>query len=158
MKPISMILLVTNRASGQTIPAGALSGNSGSYQVIHCDDPQSLLDGLKEKGDSVPLELRPCLILLDWIRPDEECIRIIRRLKDDSRVKKVPVLVVAEQSDPQMVRQCYSLNTSFYLLKPADPSALKVFLDHLGQFLSLDGIKLPQIRHRWSSFPIAAAH
>lgn len=158
MKPISMIFLLSNRPSGQAILTGAMSGDSGSYQVVPCDDPQSLLDGLKEKGDSVPLELRPCLILLDWIRPDEGCIRIIRRLKEDSRIKKVPVLVVAEQSDPLMVRQCYSLNTSFYLLKPADPCAVQSFLDHLGQFLSLDGIKLPQIRHRWSSHPIAAAH
>jgi CheY-like chemotaxis protein len=150
MKPISMILLLTNRQSDQTVLANALSNGSAGYQVVGFDGIQVLLDGLKSDGDSASLELRPCLILLDWICPDEECIGIVTRLKEDPRIQKVPVLVVSERTDPAVVHRCYALNASFYLIRPVDAQALQTFVRHLGQFLTLEGIKLPMIRHRWS--------
>jgi CheY-like chemotaxis protein len=150
MKPISMILLLTNRPSSQTVLAKALSNGSAGYQVVGFDGIEALLNGLKSDGDSVSLELRPCLILLDWTCPDEECIGIVARLKKDPRIQKVPVLIVSERTDPAVVHRCYALNASFYLIRPVDAQALQTFVRHLGQFLTLEGIKLPMIRHRWS--------
>jgi CheY-like chemotaxis protein len=153
MKPISMILLLTNRPSGETVLAKTLSGGMSGYQVVGFDGVQALLDGLKNDGDLASLELRPCLILLDWIYPDEECIEIVIRLKKEPQIQKVPVLVVAERSDPMVVHRCYALNASFYLIRPVDAQALQTFVRHLGQFLTLEGVKLPMIRHRWSVDP-----
>lgn len=153
MKSISMILLLTNRPSGETVLASTLSRSTAGYQVVGFDGIQNLLDGLNEDGESTPLELRPCLILLDWICPDEACIGIITRLKEDPRIQKVPILVVAERSDPLVIHRCYALNASFYLLRPVDPQALLTFVEHLGQFLALEGVKLPMICHRWSMNP-----
>ncbi len=156
MKTISMILLISSRPSNQSLLVEALSGKTEGYQVVFFEGIQSFLEGFRQEESSVNLELRPCLIVLDWICPDEECIHTLQCLKEDSRIKKIPVLVVAEQSDPRIVRRCYSLNTGFYLLKPSDPQGIQSFLDHMGQFLSLDGVKLPQLRHRWSSLPLSA--
>jgi DNA-binding response OmpR family regulator len=150
MKPISMILLLTNRPSSETVLAKTLSSSLAGYQVVGFDGVKTLLEGLKGDGDSASLELRHCLILLDWICPDEECIGIITRLKEEPMIQKVPVLVVSERSDPALVHRCYALNASFYLIRPVDPQALQTFVRNLGQFLTLEGIKLPRIRHRWS--------
>jgi CheY-like chemotaxis protein len=158
MKPVSMILLLTNRPSSETVLAKTLTSSMAGYQVVRYDGIQTLLEGLKEDGDSASLESRSCLILLDWIYPDEECLGMVARLKDDPRIQKVPVLIVAERSDPAVVRQCYALNASFYLLRPVDAQALQTFIRHLGQFLTLEGIKLPMIRHRWSADPAITTH
>ena len=47
MKPISMIVLLTNRPSGDTVLAKTLSGGSAGYQVVGFDGIQTLLEGLK---------------------------------------------------------------------------------------------------------------
>jgi DNA-binding response OmpR family regulator len=154
MKPISMILLLTNRPSSESVLFKTLSSDSAGYQIVGFDGVRTLLDGLKSDSDLASLELRPCLILLDWICPDEECIGIVTRLKEDPRIQKVPILVVAERSDRVVVHRCYALNASFYLLRPVDPQALQTFVRHLGQFLDLEGVKLPMIRHRWSVDPV----
>jgi len=153
MKPISMILLLTNRPSNENVLARHLSKDSNGYQVAIFDGIESLLEGLDAEGNPQSLDLRPCLIVLDWTCPDNECIRVLARLKADSRIQKVPVLIAAEQTDAEQLRRCYELNANFYLLKPGEAGSLRAFLDHLGQFLALDGVKLPQIRHRWSAQP-----
>jgi response regulator RpfG family c-di-GMP phosphodiesterase len=150
MKPISMILMLTNRPSSDTVLSKTLSSSLAGYQVVGFDGVQTLLEGSKGNGDSEHLELRHCLILLDWICPDEECIAIVSRLKEDPKIQKVPVLVISERSDPAVVHRCYALNASFYLIRPVDAKALQTFVRHLGQFLTLEGIKLPMIRHQWS--------
>ncbi len=157
MKPISMILLLTNRPSSDTVLATILSSGLAGYQVVGFDGIKTLLEGLSVEGDVTPLELRPCLILLDWICPDEECIGIVTRLKEEPRIQKVPILVVSERSDPAVVHRCYALNASFYLIRPVDAQAIQTFMRHLGQFLALEGVKLPMIRHRWSVDPAITA-
>jgi response regulator RpfG family c-di-GMP phosphodiesterase len=157
MKPISMILLLTNRPSSDTVLAKILSRDLAGYQVIGFDGIKTLLEGLSVEGDLAPLELRPCLILLDWICPDEECIGMVTRLKEEPKIQKVPILVVSERSDPAVVHRCYALNASFYLIRPVDTQAIQTFIRHLGQFLALEGVKLPMIRHRWSVDPAIAA-
>jgi DNA-binding NarL/FixJ family response regulator len=54
-------------------------------------------------------------------------------------------MVTSESADPAMIHQCYEMNCNFYLLKPSDSTALPTFINHLAEFLSLEGIKLPMI-------------
>jgi len=73
-------------------------------------------------------ELRPALITLDIILPDQDGWDVLRTLKSDRQVKDIPVLVISVMENSELA---LSLGAVDYLLKPMRRDDLQTLLNRL---------------------------
>jgi len=73
-------------------------------------------------------ELRPALITLDIMLPDQDGWEVLRALKSDPQTKDIPVLVISALEDGELA---FSLGAVDYLVKPIRREDLHRVLDRL---------------------------
>jgi adenylate cyclase len=64
------------------------------------------------------------LVLLDIMMPGIDGFEVLRRLKDDSRLRHIPVIMISALDDLGSVVRCVELGAEDYLPKPFDPVLL----------------------------------
>ncbi len=94
----------------------------------HCTDGDTALELLRGQGaHAAKSPLWPALILLDLNLPGTDGREILRELKQDARLKSLPVIVLTTSSSPRDIRDCFREGASGYLVKPVDlPLFLKM--------------------------------
>ena len=75
--------------------------------------------------------LPPRLIMLDLKMPRVSGLEVLRRLRSDSRTRLVPVVILSSSSEPEDMRQAYSLGANSYIRKPLDFEHFLFVIDHL---------------------------
>jgi CheY-like chemotaxis protein len=83
------------------------------------------------------------LLLLDIRMPQVDGVEVLRRLKADEELRRVPVIMLTTTDDPREVARCHQLGCSHYLVKPVDYERFAEVIKHLGLFISL--VKVPEI-------------
>ena len=78
-------------------------------------------------------EKKPSVVLLDMMMPDVSGLEVLRHLRCDPRLSRIPVIVVSAKSLPSDVRKGLDAGASFYLTKPVSFDDLKRALDHVAQ-------------------------
>ncbi len=81
---------------------------------------------LKESGSRIP-----DLILLDINLPDISGIDLLTRLKDDSRLCRIPVVMLTGSNVDDDIQKSYDLGASTYLVKPISKDALMLVIKNL---------------------------
>jgi adenylate cyclase len=87
------------------------------HEVVSAIHGRDALDRLAR--DSVDL------ILLDIMMPEMDGFAVLRRLKDDPRLRHIPVIMVSALDDIDSVVRCVELGADDHLPKPFDPVLLK---------------------------------
>ncbi len=64
--------------------------------------------------------LRPMLILLDLNLPRKDGREVLAELKQDPKLRQIPVVVLSTSDAPLDISRAYALNANCYLQKPAD--------------------------------------
>lgn len=67
-----------------------------------------------------PAQSLPDLVLLDLNMPGKEGRECLKEIKQDSLLKKIPVLIFSTSEAEEMVEECYALGASSYIVKPFD--------------------------------------
>ena len=81
---------------------------------------QYMFDGVPPHPPAVENGRRPHLILLDLKLQGMQGIDVLRRLKEDSRSRMIPVVVLTGYRGDGMVAECYDLGVNSYVVKPQD--------------------------------------
>jgi CheY-like chemotaxis protein len=68
---------------------------------------------------------RPGLILLDLNLPKTDGREVLRRIKQDDNLKKIPVVVFTTSNNPKDIEVCYQYGANSYIVKPIDFTQLK---------------------------------
>ena len=108
-----MVLLVDSRANSQERMNRALKGIA---EVTAIGDPQAALFEAADK----PYELVIVSSALDNYDP----LRLCSQLRSLDRTRFIPMLVVAEQGEEELVNRALELGVNDYLLRPLDPNEL----------------------------------
>jgi CheY-like chemotaxis protein len=109
------------------------------------ENGQDILDFLFCRG-SAP---RHCskeaayLLLLDIRMPKVDGIEVLRQIKNDPELKKIPVLMLTTTDDPREVERCHALGCNNYVVKPVDYEKFADAIKQLGMFISL--VQVPEI-------------
>ena len=74
------------------------------------------LDDLKQEN----LEGLPHLILLDLNLPKTNGFEILKHIKGDNTLKRIPVIVLSSSQNPDDIAKAYDLHANCYLTKPVD--------------------------------------
>ncbi len=83
------------------------------------------------------------MLLLDIRMPKVDGVEVLRQIKADPELKKMPVLMLTTTDDPREIEKCYSLGCSCYITKPLDYKQFSETLTRLGLFLLV--VQIPQL-------------
>jgi CheY-like chemotaxis protein len=85
----------------------------------------------------------PYLLLLDIKMPEVNGVEVLRQLKADPGLKKMPVIMVTTTDDPQDVDRCHELGCSSYVTKPVDYGQFVEAIRRLGLYLLI--VEVPTV-------------
>lgn len=83
------------------------------------------------------------ILLLDIRMPKLDGIEVLRQIKEDSELRKLPVMMLTTADDPREVARCHALGCSNYIVKPVDYEKFSEAIKQLGLFISL--VEIPEI-------------
>ena len=116
-------------------------------EIINFKDGQEIIDFLFTRRDGSNRDSGASyLLLLDIRMPKINGVEVLRSIKSDDELKKLPVIMLTTTDDSEEVKRCYDIGCNFYMVKPADYEKFMEGVENLGRFLSLEGIRLPVIR------------
>jgi CheY-like chemotaxis protein len=75
------------------------------------------------------------VLLLDIRMPKVDGIEVLRQVKCDPELKKLPVIMVTTTDDPREIDRCHELGCSNYITKPVEYSQFVETIRRLGLFL-----------------------
>jgi CheY-like chemotaxis protein len=98
-------------------------------------DGKATLDYLFQRGQPRRVPGTPCVLLLDIRMPKVDGIEVLRQVKCDPELKKLPVIMVTTTDDPREIDRCHELGCSNYITKPVEYSQFVETIRRLGLFL-----------------------
>jgi CheY-like chemotaxis protein len=109
-------------------------------RMEHFRDGQAILDFF---GKNARHPTQSYLVLLDIRMPKVDGIEVLRRLKADPELCKLPVIMLTTTDDSREVERCYELGCNVYIQKPVDYDRFAEAIRRLGLFVPL--LLLPEV-------------
>lgn len=114
--------------------------------ILQFKDGQEVLDFLFRRVRRAKCEEKGrYLLLLDIRMPRVDGQEVLRQMKEDEELRKIPVIILTTTDEASEVDRYYEMGCSFYMIKPADYNKFMEAVENLGAFLSLDWVRVPQI-------------
>ncbi|MBI4663030.1 MAG: response regulator [Verrucomicrobia bacterium] len=113
-------------------------------QILRFENGQEVLDFLFCRGDGPKRAVAtPYLLLLDIRMPKVDGVEVLRQIKQDPQLRKIPVSMLTTMDDPREVEHCHALGCNNYIVKPVDYDKFAEAIKQLGLFISL--VQVPGI-------------
>ena len=139
-RPIE-ILLVEDNADDVDLTRESLKGTQLKYNLHVAEDGMEAMGFLRREGKHIGVP-RPDLILLDLKLPRKDGHEVLREIKDDQILKRIPVVVFTTSQDERDVLKAYNHYASCYVVKPMDLNQLLEVAKWLENWLKV--VKLPK--------------
>ena len=109
---------------------------------LHFKDGQEVLDFLFVRGEG-PHRIpgKSYLLLLDIRMPKVDGVDVLRQIKEDSELSKLPVIMVTTTDDSREIQNCHDLGCNIYITKPVEYDQFTDAVMKLGLFLKV--VKVP---------------
>jgi CheY-like chemotaxis protein len=112
--------------------------------ILRFDNGQSVLDFLFRRGAGPQRAAdTPYLLLLDIRMPQVDGVEVLRQIKQDQELRKIPVIILTTTDDPREVERCHSIGCASYIVKPVDYNKFAEAIKGLGLYINL--VQVPDI-------------
>jgi chemotaxis family two-component system response regulator Rcp1 len=120
------ILLVEDSEGDARLSLEAMRDSKIRNKMHHVVDGEEAMAFLRKEGkySKVP---RPDLILLDLNLPKKDGREVLAEIKNDDKLKRIPVVVLTISSAEEDILKSYNLHANCFITKPID----------LGQFMKV---------------------
>jgi CheY-like chemotaxis protein len=120
------ILLVEDETSDAKLLLRGFEKTQVLNPIVHLMDGDDALRYLAGKGKfsdrrKYPL---PALILLDLKLPGMNGIQLLQWMRIQGEIKRIPVVVLTSDENPDTINAAYDLGANSYLLKPGNPTEI----------------------------------
>jgi len=115
MRSSKPILLVEDDHLDAMIVRRALNDLKVTNEIVHTASGEEALEYLRSEGNK-----KPCIILLDLNMPKTNGVDVLRIVKADEVLKKIPVVVLTASTEEQDVIETFKLSVGGYIVKPVD--------------------------------------
>lgn len=135
MDPLKRILLVEDNDADVELTLEALKENNLANEVVVVRNGEDALDFLFRRGkfsDRPPDN--PAVILLDLKMPKVDGLQVLKTLKSEERLKRIPVVMLTSSREESDTIQSYSLGVNAYVVKPVDFKEFLGAVKQLGVF------------------------
>jgi two-component system response regulator len=117
-----IILLVEDNDDDAELTRRAFARNTFSCTLVVVRNGQEALDYLFAAGDYAhrnPTEL-PWLVLLDLNLPKVGGLEVLKRIRESSTTKRLPVVILTTSREEKDIISSYDLGANSYVRKPVD--------------------------------------
>ncbi|MBW8039974.1 MAG: response regulator [Planctomycetes bacterium] len=77
------------------------------------------------------------ILLLDLNIPGVDGVEVLEKIKKDTKLKKIPVIILTAADDQDIIERCHDLGCSTYVVKPAKSEDFEETVQNIGHFLSV---------------------
>ena len=140
-----VIILVADDDDGH---AGLIRKNLSRAGILNeirrFRDGQEILDFLFQLGPGPHrMENEAYILLLDIRMPKLDGTEVLRRVKSDDGLRKMPVIMITTTDEPREVANCHALGCNNYITKPVEYDDFVNAIRQLGLFLSV--VQVPRV-------------
>lgn len=121
MNPINRILLVDDSVRDAELALDALQEHNLTNEVIVLRDGAEALDYLYRTGEFAGRDdPQPSVVLLDLKMPKVDGIEVLRQIKNDPALRRIPVIVMTSSREEKDLLDSYDLGVNAYVVKPVN--------------------------------------
>jgi two-component system response regulator len=130
------ILLVEDNPSDVDLTKRAFERRNLVNTLVVANDGRAALDYLTGVGLHAGRDVGdvPACILLDLKLPKVDGVTVLRTIKNDARLRMIPVIVLTSSNEPRDLKACYDLGTNSYIRKPVDFDEFVEAISQLGLY------------------------
>lgn len=124
-----IILLVEDNPDHAELVRRSFQNQELANQIYHVADGEAALDYLLQQ--SFP---RPHLILLDLRLPKIDGLEVLRQIKTDEELRRIPVVILTTSKAQGDLAGAYNNHANSYLVKPASFDKFTRLMDDLSHY------------------------
>jgi len=127
------ILLVEDNSADALLVREALKESERSAHLSVVEDGDRALAFLRRQApySNAP---RPDFILLNLRMPHKDGLEVLAEIKNDLRLRAIPVLIFTSSVSPADIQQCYALQANAYIVKPFELSRFIAIVQEIELF------------------------
>ena len=117
-----VILLVEDNSDDAELALRAFEKSRIANRIVVVNDGEEALDFLFGTGSHAGRDSRdtPQVILLDLKLPKIDGLGVLRRIRADERIRRVPVVVLTSSNEEKDIVASYDLGANSFVRKPVD--------------------------------------
>lgn len=127
------ILLVEDNPADVRLTLEALKDERLYNELIVAEDGAEALEILRQKGKYADQPL-PDIILLDLNLPRKDGREVLKEIKTDDKLKRIPVVVLTSSEAEADIVRAYDYNANCYITKPVGWDQFKNIIKTIGDF------------------------
>ncbi len=140
--PVTIIMVEDDAGHARLIEKNIRRAGVTNEILPFTDGTSALAFLLGEDGSGRVNANRPMLILLDLNLPDMTGVDILKIIKENEHIRRVPVVVLTTTDDQREIQRCYDLGCNVYITKPVNYEGFSNAIRQLGLFFSV--IQVPE--------------
>jgi CheY-like chemotaxis protein len=138
MSNLGRILLVEDDPKDVELTLTALEEYKLANEVVVTRDGEEALDYLYRRGAFATRSTdNPAVLLLDLKLPKVDGLEVLQQIKDDAKLKLIPVVVLTSSHEEKDMVTSYKLGVNAYVVKPVDFHEFVNAVKELGIFWAL---------------------
>jgi two-component system response regulator len=143
------ILLIEDNSSDVDLTIRAFEKSHISNPVVIARDGKEALDYLWGEGAHTGRDVSdvPAVTLLDLKLPKVPGLEVLRRIRADTRTRRLPVVILTSSEEEQDLAASYDLGANSYIRKPVDFNQFVEAIGHLGLYWRVWNEPPPQVKH-----------
>jgi len=114
------VLVVEDDPNDLELTLRALKCHHLANEVRVARDGAEAIQLLFGADGNTPMSPPPKVILLDLKLPRLSGLDVLRRLKADSRTRRIPVVMLTSSQEDRDVAECYEAGANSYIVKPVE--------------------------------------
>ncbi len=139
-----ILLMAEDDPDDRLLTREALEETGFPNDLRFVEDGVELMEYLKRTGkyeysDAAP---RPALILLDLNMPKKDGREVLKEIKSDANLRRIPIVVLTTSNNDEDIKRSYDLGVSGYITKPVSLDALVEIMATLYQYW-FETVQLP---------------
>jgi CheY-like chemotaxis protein len=150
MENFNRILLVEDDPKDIELTLSALAEHMLANKVAVARDGVEALDYLYRRGSFARrLPGNPVVIMLDLKMPRLDGLQVLRQLKADEQLRRIPVVMLTSSCESLDLEECYRLGVNAYVVKPVRFIEFVDAVKEIGMFWVLVNKPPPDHAEEW---------
>jgi CheY-like chemotaxis protein len=138
MAPLKRILLAEDSERDVELTLAALDEHNLANEVIVANDGAEALDYLHGRGKFAGhANGLPVVVLLDLKMPKVDGLEVLKQMRDDEKLKHIPVVMITSSREEQDLLKSYQLGVNAYVVKPVDFQQFAASIKEIGFFWAI---------------------
>ncbi|MDE3084110.1 MAG: response regulator [Verrucomicrobiota bacterium] len=135
---IHSILLAEDNPNDVELTLAAFSEHNLANEVQIVGDGAEALDYLYRRGRfSQRANGNPVVVLLDLKMPKVDGLEVLRIIKQDEKLKSIPVVMLTSSREEPDLKRSYKLGVNAYVVKPVEFQSFMSAVKEIGAFWAI---------------------